>query len=452
MTQIPLNRNAHLGLWLCLTLILCATQPTDAVAQDQPTQRQLRTYIPSDQLVSLLPSTPFDQFIDFLNPIFQRVTGKMVIDPESRKDPIGISIAGMHFLDALELVLDYNGLAYRETERFFMVEPAQEADLVVGADVRSGVSERGIEPASKLAAKPASLLSREIQINAILFDLNQTKARDIGIDWNIFFGDPNSGNQGSGSGSSGSNMDQRPRFYLKTDKVFDNLSDYIAAPDLIDFSHLTQFFRLLEDQGVGETIANPQVTVQSGEKGEIQIGSDIPVQTRDYAGNTLTQFFSTGIIIDVTPTVITEPLADSVGSPTMDFIHLDVLVEKSNSRVSLAGPIIDKNTANTKVLLLDGEQTVIGGLYSTEETVSRRGIPVLKDLPGWFFGLRYLFGRTQKTTVQKELLIVLQAQMLDPLRARSLRPFEMNLLERQRQQMRSRLERAQRGIEAGASQ
>ena len=136
----------------------------------------------------------------------------------------------------------------------------------------------------------------------------------------------------------------------------------------------------------------------------------------------------------------------------MDFIHLDVLVEKSNSRVSLAGPIIDKNTANTKVLLLDGEQTVIGGLYSTEETVSRRGIPVLKDLPGWFFGLRYLFGRTQKTTVQKELLIVLQAQMLDPLRARSLRPFEMNLLERQRQQMRSRLERAQRGIEAGASQ
>ncbi|WP_369407484.1 hypothetical protein [Rhodothermus marinus] len=44
--------------------------------------------------------------------------------------------------------------------------------------------------------------------------------------------------------------------------------------------------------------------------------------------------------------------------------------------------IIDRNTADTQVLLLDGEQTIIGGLYSTRESISRKGIPFLKDLPG----------------------------------------------------------------------
>src|SRR5690606_34834666 len=159
------------------------------------------------------------------------------------------------------------------------------------------------------------------------------------------------------------------------------------APDAIDFTQLTQFFRLLEQQGVGETVANPTVTVQSGQQGRIQIGSDVPLNVRDFAGNTVTSFISTGIIINVTPTLITEPVADTLNSPTMDFIHLDVLVENSSSRPTASGPAIDKSTANTQIVLLNREQTIIGGLYSTDESMERRGIPFLKDLPGWFFGL-----------------------------------------------------------------
>jgi Flp pilus assembly secretin CpaC len=93
-----------------------------------------------------------------------------------------------------------------------------------------------------------------------------------------------------------------------------------------------------------------------------------------------------------------------------------------------AGPIVDRNQANTRVVLLDGEQTIIGGLYSTVESTRRRGIPLLKDLPGWFFGIRYLTGMTQTTLIQQELLIVLQARVVDPLRARADRPFEDDLL------------------------
>lgn len=420
-------------------LALVLATPTFVQAQELPSERQFRTYIPPDQLVSFLPTTPFDRFIEFLNPVFERVTGKQVIDPETRTEPIGVSIAGMHFLDALELVLSYKGLAYRETDRIFLVEEAPETLLVQGTEA-ARLGQPSVGPDGKPAEIVASLGSREIQINAVLFDLNVSKAREIGLDWNVFFGEQTGGSSGGGGSGAGGDS-EGTRFSVKTDQFFSGLEDVISAPDQIEISELTQFFRLLESEGLGETVANPQVSVLSGEKGRIQIGSDVPIQVRDFAGNTITQFFSTGIIVDVTPTLISEALADTAGAPILDFIHMDVLVEKSSSRPSAAGPVIDKNTANTRVVLLDGEQTVIGGLYSTEESLSRRGIPVLKDLPGWFFGLRYVFGYTQETVAQKELLIVLQANVVDDLQTRADRPFDVNLLQRQRREVQENIRR-----------
>jgi type IV pilus assembly protein PilQ len=185
---------------------------------------------------------------------------------------------------------------------------------------------------------------------------------------------------------------------------------------------------------VGRTIANPQVTVQSGEQGQIQIGQDVPIQTTDFAGNTVTEFVQTGIIIDVTPTLLSQPVADTSGAPILDFIHMDVRVEDSNSQPSAAGTIINRNQANTQVLLLDGEATAIGGLISTQKTTSRSGVPILKDLPGWFFGLRYIFGTEQTNVTKQELLIVLRAEVVDPLKARAQKKLDKELLDQRRQQ------------------
>ena len=93
------------------------------------------------------------------------------------------------------------------------------------------------------------------------------------------------------------------------------------------------------------------------------------------------------------------------------------------------------------MLLLDGEQTVIGGLYSTDENVQRQGIPVLKDLPWWFFGLRYVFGFERVSKIQKELVIVLQAELLDDLRDRVERPLGQDVLEQQRERFRRSIRR-----------
>ncbi len=183
--------------------------------------------------------------------------------------------------------------------------------------------------------------------------------------------------------------------------------------------------------------------MQSGEKGRIQSGSDIPITLQDFAGNTITQYIPTGVIIEVVPTLISDA-SDSRGDPDaapVEFIHLNVNVEKSSGRVSQAGITIDKNKTDTQVLLLDGEQTVIGGLFSTEEAVFRKGIPILKDIPL----IKYLFSFQTKSVIQKELLIALQARVVEPLRSRAGQPFPTNLYERERQDVQRRLDRFKPG-------
>jgi type II secretory pathway component GspD/PulD (secretin) len=55
----------------------------------------------------------------------------------------------------------------------------------------------------------------------------------------------------------------------------------------------------------------------------------------------------------------------------------------------------------------------------------------LKDLPGWFFGLRYLFGSDQTIVNKKELVILLKAEIVPTLKERSENPTAKNLIQEQ---------------------
>jgi type II/III secretion system protein len=433
---------------LLLLLIAALLWAPGAQAQRVP-QRLLRTYIPPDQLVSFLPSTPLNTYVELVNPIFQRVSGKAVIDPDGLDFPIGIAVASMHFLDATEMVLAYNGYHLRETEQYFMIEP----DVPVApVDPLAGQGAT-IDPTTGAAvAGPASLTTRQVRISAVLFELNHTKARDSGINWSVIFGQASAasaaGGRGSGASGTGGAASQSLTFFLKTDKLFDPISDAVIAPSRVNFKDLKSLIQLAEASGIGETVASPQVTVQSGIKGNIQIGQDVPIQTLDFSGNTITTLLSTGIIIDVTPTVITELGPDST---LVDIIHMDVSVEKSSSRPSTAGPIIDRSQAGTQIIALNGEQVLIGGLYSTDETESRRGVPILKDLPGWFFGIKYLFSRSQTTVTRKELLMVLQADIVEPLITRINQPLQDDILNIRREQVQEALRRFNARVQEDAA-
>jgi len=74
-----------------------------------------------------------------------------------------------------------------------------------------------------------------------------------------------------------------------------------------------------------------------------------------------------------------------------------------------AGFAIDTKHVSTQVRVQDGGTVMIGGIYETNDSINRAGVPGLRDNPlfGWLFS-----NRASKRSKQ-ELLIFLSPKMLE---------------------------------------
>jgi type IV pilus assembly protein PilQ len=190
--------------------------------------------------------------------------------------------------------------------------------------------------------------------------------------------------------------------------------------------------KMFESDQLGEVIARPQVTVRSGATARFQSGQDFSIKQRDFSNNIIDQFYSTGTILTVTPKYY-----ESDGT---EFVVLNYQIERSSATPGEVTTLVDKVGTGGSITLLDGEETYVGGLYSTSEVTVREGIPLLKDLPWWVFGLRYLFGFDSKNVQKKELIVLMKAELIPLLQDRQVRAND-NKLQNVRKDMQQDLQR-----------
>jgi type IV pilus assembly protein PilQ len=365
------------GLIGCLALVgLSSAQSQTSPAE----QRAFREYTSPEELVSIAPSTPLDRALAALSEVSQKFIGKVIIDTENRTLPINIDIQARHWRDALEMICHKNTLWYTEYEKYIQI-------------VSLGVEGEGTAGNESMKNRP-TFSSREVKISAVFFEVNLTRLDEIGINWTFM--------------KSTSNVDIDLSFD-GGDRVTNPIFEAGVTPK-VSFANMDFLARLFSSHDLGEVLSGPQVSVRSGEEGNIQVGQDFSIKERDFAGNLIDKFYHAGTIINVTPTVITEQ--------GVNFVHMDVTVERSSVQPSTVSTIVNKTAATTELLLLDGEEAIIGGLYSNERSNIRQGIPFLKDLPPWFFGLRYLFGYEKESVTKKELVILLRAELVPTLQER----------------------------------
>jgi type IV pilus assembly protein PilQ len=95
---------------------------------------------------------------------------------------------------------------------------------------------------------------------------------------------------------------------------------------------------------------------------------------------------------------------------------------------------INQSAVKTYALLYSGEETSIGGLYTTDDETTRQGVPFLKDLPPWVLGLRYLFGSEQITKTKDELIILLKVELTPTVRTRAIRGVPEDVIDKKRKE------------------
>ncbi len=362
---------------------------TPLIAQRQ-LEKQLSGYVNPEEIVTIAETTPFNKAIEVLSRVSEKLTGKKIVSTVELTTPIGIKIERMPYMKALTIIVQYNDLKYEEKEDVIVIRKKFNKTENLSADVYAPVT------------------TREVNIQAVFFEANVKEMRERGINWEALF-TKNGISIGSGlisftegkENQGTANEIKAPEFTLKSENEF-NIGDFDGTA--------TGILKFFETENLGEIIAKPNVTVRDGMKGKIQIGSDISIKQRDFAGNIIDIFYPTGTIIEVTPHIYTEE--------GIDFVLLKVKVERSSAIPDIVSTEIKKATVETDVLMLDGEEVVIGGLFVNEETTIRRGIPFLKDLPWWVFGIRYLTGYDQKQINKKEVIILLKANIVPTLKER----------------------------------
>ena len=365
----------------------------NAQGVSQAERKALREYTPPQELVSIAPTTPLDKALVAISEVSKKFTNKIIIDTERRTMPINVDIQGYQWRDALEMICRKNGLSFSEYETYIQVTtgtPSETGGGPVSEGRPVGVAAGSVE----IMKEVASFRSREIKLSAVFFEVDLGRLEEVGLNWS----------------------------FMKSTKDYsaavefagaDNLSNGMFKADItpkMSFANINVVAQLFSDYKLGEILSGPTLIVRSGEKGRIQVGQDFSIRERDFAGNLIDKFYSAGTIVNVNPQVIVEQ-----GVP---FIHIAVDVERSSVTPGAVSTIINKSQAQTNLLLLDGEETIIGGLYNNETQTIRTGVPYLKDLPWYVLGLRYLFGYDKDESVKKELVILLKAELVPTLQER----------------------------------
>jgi type IV pilus assembly protein PilQ len=173
----------------------------------------------------------------------------------------------------------------------------------------------------------------------------------------------------------------------------------------LSFANIMDTFRLdmaisaLETSGEGRIISAPKVTTQNNQEAEILQGRQIPVQT--VANFTVTtRYVNAALELKATPQITAEGtiiMYIEIRNNAADFANL----------VNGIPPIITQS-ARTTVMVPDGGTTVIGGIYRTEDSITRERVPFFHKIPI----LGNLFKSFARTKQNRELLIFITPRII----------------------------------------
>lgn len=180
-------------------------------------------------------------------------------------------------------------------------------------------------------------------------------------------------------------------------------------------SEITVLVNALASNGTIKIMQEPTLTVLSGHSASFLSGGEFAVPTIvgiNGVGGQQTTFRGFGTSIIVTPLVVDR-----------DLIRLRIVPEYSeiNTQNTVGGiPGLNSRRVQTTVELREGQTIVLAGLFAHREDTQTTRIPLLGDIP--LIGPA-LFAAKQATQDEKELLVIVQPELVRPMDADEVPPM-----------------------------
>jgi general secretion pathway protein D len=178
-------------------------------------------------------------------------------------------------------------------------------------------------------------------------------------------------------------------------------------PPIPSFTLLFQALASLTDVNV---LSTPSIVTTDNEQAEIVVADVIPFPT----GSTVGETGVTVQTIDRQPVGIRLVLTPQISEG--DFLNLNIHTEVSavapappDLNTAVFGIATTTRSADSSVVVKNGQTIVIGGLVQDRETVAESKVPLLGDVPL----LGYLFKFKQKRSTKINLLILLTPRIIE---------------------------------------
>jgi type IV pilus assembly protein PilQ len=156
-----------------------------------------------------------------------------------------------------------------------------------------------------------------------------------------------------------------------------------------------------ETVGQARIISAPRIYTLDGVEAKIEQGTEIPYQAESESGGTTTEFKPATLQLVVTPHITPD---DRVR------IRLDVSDKFVEAAEAQAEPPINTRSAQTELLVNNGDTVVVGGIVQSQNSWAENRTPWMANIPvlGWLF--------KQRTTLESkdELLIFLNPVIIRP--------------------------------------
>ncbi|MEM6677559.1 MAG: secretin N-terminal domain-containing protein, partial [Pseudomonadota bacterium] len=165
----------------------------------------------------------------------------------------------------------------------------------------------------------------------------------------------------------------------------------------------------LDDLTEVNVISSPNMMVLNNQSARLSVGATVPVAIRqaqegledtDVFASEI-EFRDTGVIFDVTPRI------NSSGSVVLD-IRQEVSSVLEADAETLT-PTISQRLLQSAIAVDSGETVALGGLFSSDESRGRSGIPFLVDIP--VAGV--LFGSRRASSIRTELLVLITPRIVN---------------------------------------
>lgn len=165
--------------------------------------------------------------------------------------------------------------------------------------------------------------------------------------------------------------------------------------------------RALEQDGLINTLAEPNLTAISGEAAGFLAGGEFPVPAgRDDDGNVILEYREFGVSLNFRPVVMSKDrISLQLSTEVSTLSEQDGIVLQN-----LTIPGLQVRRADTTVEMASGGRLMIAGLLQSNSTDALNGLPGLKDLPV----LGELFKSKSFERNESELVIMVTAYLVEP--------------------------------------